>query len=75
MDKNWRPENWEQMRLEIATAPYVWSASKKNLSQYEQMIELAADKILEEWGKEMDKPVNKPIMDKPVEVVKDGKTN
>jgi len=53
MDKDWRPENWEQIRRELAAVPFVWSPAGPNLSSSEQLIEATASRILEEYLKSM----------------------
>lgn len=47
MDSKWRPENWEQIKGEIALTPEVWSASGGGEPRIKNIIELTASKILE----------------------------
>lgn len=45
--KDWRPENWEQIRRELAGTPNSWSPAGPNLTLAEQIVEATASKILE----------------------------
>jgi hypothetical protein len=54
VDKTWRPENWQQLKLKLADAPFVWSPSGPNVSHFEQLIEATASKILEEYQREVE---------------------
>lgn len=51
MDKDWRPENWIQIRIGLASEPYVWSPAGPNVNHLEQIVEATASKILEEYLK------------------------
>ena len=43
----WRPENWERIRREIAQLPTEWSMSKPSLSAGEQIAERTAEVLME----------------------------
>ncbi len=56
LTKDWRPKNWQQLRIQLATTPYVWSLAKPALPHIEQIIEATASLILEERAKAEGKP-------------------
>jgi len=43
---NWRPENWERTRGELANMPNVWSPGGPNLTHTEQIVEATASRII-----------------------------
>lgn len=45
--RDWRPDNWEQIRRELANTPNVWSPAGPNLTHIEQIVEATASRILE----------------------------
>ncbi len=56
IDKDWRPANWTQMRIEIARQSTVWSPSKGySPDTKEQMMEQTASQIIEAVLKELEK--------------------
>lgn len=57
-EKDWRPEGWERIRMELASTPYAWSPSGGGIGHTEQIVEATASKILEEWKAAIDAMAN-----------------
>jgi hypothetical protein len=60
--KDWRPDDWDNIRHELTKTPDVWSPSGPNKPHIEQIIEATASRILMEFDKYAhgDGKINKP---------------